>query len=1134
MEAFVQVDTHYTRSINLERDIDSNPILNAYIPTSKAMMVLDKIATTFNEQSMPRAWSLVGPYGSGKSSFAIFLTHLLEDPDNTTSVAAEKLLTKHNPALAQKFVAHTQDSNAYCTVILTGSSESLSRRLLKAMHLAAKNFWQKQDKQPVIIRDLEIAAQEGATVSEILNLLGSLKQAILRIQGKGVLIVIDELGKFLEYEARHLGANDIYLLQALAEYAYKGGEANVLLVVLMHQAFEQYSKGLGETLRNEWLKVQGRFESIPFLESAEQTLRVVAAAFKSNLTEAQRLAIQQQTQEIISVLAKQNALPVSMSPAIAKDILAKCYPLHPIAALILPVLCQKVAQNERTLFSYLGSHEHYGFQDGLTRLSKPADWVQPWEIFEYFILNQPTMTSDHATHRRWTEVLIAIERLGDAKDREIQLLKTIGLFNILGAQGGLKASHELLQLCFPNANQFKADLKALQDKSIITYRKFSSEYRIWEGSDFDLETQVNEVVQQIGRIDLAEVLNKRKTLLPIVARKYSIETGTLRYFKPIYASPEHGLKQLKQSDTPQIVFFLAEDSEGVNTFYDVVLAANELTLFALCENVTQILSAVMEVLALEKIQTESPEIKSDPVAQRELKDRLATARQTEDFLLNQILEQTEQNQWFWRADEFEIANKKVLQHQLSEILQTVYAKTPIIKNELVNRNKTSAQANSARNKLVAALLNNVQQEDLGFDPTKYPPEKSIYRAVFKETGIHINKNGYWQIVEPSLDNPYQLFHVWQGIDGYLKTGTSPKPLTEIYEVLSKPPYGIKQGVVPLLFIGYYLSKQRSLALYESGVFCPHVTQEHFEILLKRPDLFSVEAFEFSGVRADLFNQYLEKLVGKSPENSTLLDIVKPLAKFIHQLPPYTLATRDLDQKALAVRDAFQNTQSPMQLLFKELPEACGFPAYTDEQHFNDSNPNEFLNVLVESLNILNKAYQNLLAQFKQQLCQAFGLNEEFDLKHLRNTLNQRYAGLEKYTVDGQGLRAFIIRLQNDKETDQGWLESVAAFLGKAPPDKWKQNNITQAGYRLVELSERLKELATIHAEQLKVNAGKGSQATLLRMVSEQGEYSQIAYMTEELKKQADAKIATLELNNADKALKQAILARLMHELAEEC
>jgi hypothetical protein len=239
----------------------------------------------------------------------------------------------------------------------------------------------------------------------------------------------------------------------------------------------------------------------------------------------------------------------------------------------------------------------------------------------------------------------------------------------------------------------------------------------------------------------------------------------------------------------------------------------------------------------------------------------------------------------------------------------------------------------------------------------------------------------------------------------------------------------------------------------------------------------------------------------------------------------------LDSKALAVRDAFRNTQSPMQLLFKELPEACGFSAYTDECHFNGSNPNEFLNVLVECLNILNKAYQNLLIQFKRQLCQAFELAEQEDIKTIRNILNQRYAGLEKYTVDGQGLKAFILRLQNDKDTDQGWLESVAAFLGKAPPDKWKQNNITQADYRLRELSERLKELATVHAEQLKADVG--SQATLIRIVSEQGEYSEVAYITDKLKQQADAKIVELKLAKEDKALKQAILTRLMHELTLE-
>jgi hypothetical protein len=41
MDKLIQLDTHYTRSINLERDADSSDILNAYIPTTRAIQTLD-------------------------------------------------------------------------------------------------------------------------------------------------------------------------------------------------------------------------------------------------------------------------------------------------------------------------------------------------------------------------------------------------------------------------------------------------------------------------------------------------------------------------------------------------------------------------------------------------------------------------------------------------------------------------------------------------------------------------------------------------------------------------------------------------------------------------------------------------------------------------------------------------------------------------------------------------------------------------------------------------------------------------------------------------------------------------------------------------------------------------------------
>ncbi|TSA39075.1 MAG: hypothetical protein D4R63_10020 [Methylococcaceae bacterium] len=1136
MDEIIQLDTHYTRSINLERDANSSDILSAYIPTSRAIQTLDRIADTLNQKDIPRAWSLVGPYGSGKSSFAVFLSHLLEDQNLETNLIAEDILQRHNAQVAAKITAHTKNSGAYCTVLLTGSPESLGKRFVEALYQSALRYWASEPSH-TIINELDQARQQPLTTSDIITLLTALKQAVKSKSGKGILIVIDELGKFLEYETRHHAANDIYLLQALAELGFKGGETNILLVVLMHQAFEQYSKALSETQKNEWLKVQGRFENIPFLESAEQTLRVIAAAFHNRLTTQQQQDIRQQVSRCVEVLAKQNALSPGLSEEPAIAILMQCYPLHPMAALILPTLCQKVAQNERTLFSYLGSQEAFGFKDGIKRLKNVGEWVLPWEIFEYFIENQSSATTDPITHRRWAEVITATERLGDAEEFEVQLLKTIGLFNIIGSQAGFKASGELLALCFPKHVHVDQLLTRLQKKSIVNYRKFSSEYRIWEGSDFDLDSAVQETIQQQGRFNLAETLTRRNKLPPVVARKYSIQNGTLRVFSPFYADATTQDDFFKNARHPQIIFFLSESSDDRAVFDKIIrIYPNPLSIYVLCEDTAQHKQVVAEAMALERIQTERAEIRSDPVAQRELKDRLQAIKRIEAELLNQYLEKPHKNRWIWQGEQLKLSSQRELQHQLSSVLEIVYYQAPLIKNELINRNKVSGQANGAKNKLMAALLTKTHLEDLGFDSTKYPAEKTIYRAVFKETGIHAQRNGIWQLLNPPIDNKYRFAGVWEGIAHFLATRSSPTIVTDIYALMEAPPYGVQQGVLSLIFAGYYLANQRSLALYESGVFCPVATQELFEILAKRPELFSVESFDLSGLRGDLFNSYLEKLIGKTPEEGTLLDIVKQLARFIAQLPQYTLLTKNLDPKTIAVRDAFKDTQSPMTLLFETLPKACGYPSYIGTD-INNNNPNtlkstnDFLNELVKHLNILNKAYNCLLIEFKDQLASALKEPNNLNLTELRSVLTNKYQGLENYTADSQWLKPFIIRLQNNRETDKSWLESIAALLGKATPDKWRQSNRTDAEYRLIEFSERLEQLALVHAHQLKVDTD--TEVTVFRVVNKQGATDQIAYLNARLKDQARAAVKGIQhdFKNADKQLQLAIIAELLREVS---
>lgn len=203
----IQVNTNYTRSINLERDADSLAVVNAYIPTTRALDTLARVGETITTvKSMPRAWTLMGPYGSGKSSFAVFLSHLLGATDDVATDAAQAVLACSNEKIIDSFWDENGKSLEHCRVFLTGSPEPMSKRLAKALHEGSTTFFSRGQRQyPLILEQLaRLAAQDQITVTEAIDTINQLQEAVAGAGGYGVLIVIDELGKFLEYEAYSL------------------------------------------------------------------------------------------------------------------------------------------------------------------------------------------------------------------------------------------------------------------------------------------------------------------------------------------------------------------------------------------------------------------------------------------------------------------------------------------------------------------------------------------------------------------------------------------------------------------------------------------------------------------------------------------------------------------------------------------------------------------------------------------------------------------------------------------------------------------------------------------------------------------------------------------------------------------
>ena len=126
-------------------------------------------------------------------------------------------------------------------------------------------------------------AEKGTlpSASEITTLFESATNVICESGGSGLLVVIDELGKFLEYATQQPAQGDMFVLQTLAEFADRSENTPLLLMTILHQAFERYAERAGKSQQEEWAKVQGRFEDIAFSESTEQVLRLVGQHWRN-------------------------------------------------------------------------------------------------------------------------------------------------------------------------------------------------------------------------------------------------------------------------------------------------------------------------------------------------------------------------------------------------------------------------------------------------------------------------------------------------------------------------------------------------------------------------------------------------------------------------------------------------------------------------------------------------------------------------------------------------------------------------------------------------------------------------------------------------------------------------------------
>jgi hypothetical protein len=393
--------------------------------------------------------------------------------------------------------------------------------------------------------------------------------------GAGLLVIVDELGKFLEYAASTPDEGDIFVLQTLAEPANRSGSRPILLLTLLHQAFDQYAARSGESRRAEWMKVQGRFEDIAFHEAPEQALRLVAKAIEFQGGSGLRRRRAQWARRHAEQALRLGLCPTGVSRGEFRQLIENAYPLHPVSLLALPHLFSRYGQNERSLFAFLSAHEPNGMQEFLAHTeladSRELPSLGPHLLYQYFLNIFGSGLGAQPQGRRWAEVEATLDRLPDLSPLEARVIETVGLLAAIGDKGRLRASTDVLTYTLAdgdvvNARAVRRALKTLTGRGALTFRRFANAYRLWEGSDLDLDTLITEGRRHVNPTsDLVNLLDRYEQPRPMSARRHSFQTGTLRYFDVRYLGVGAVARLVEEPDIGEadglVMLCLPEDGE---------------------------------------------------------------------------------------------------------------------------------------------------------------------------------------------------------------------------------------------------------------------------------------------------------------------------------------------------------------------------------------------------------------------------------------------------------------------------------------------------------------------------------------------------------------------------------------------
>ncbi|MBB5192299.1 hypothetical protein HNQ50_003040 [Silvimonas terrae] len=1046
--SLLALDGQHTRSISLERDLHDDRVIDSYLLTPNSIGAIRQIASDMASGNAQRAWKIVGPYGSGKSALGVMLAQLMAGPELHGPAAAR--LREVSASTADLFKAGRRYSLA-----VVGSRVSFGVALAVAISDALVVLGKKK-ALAAVQKQLDIAGgtYRSLPFNSIAGELASDFAAALQADGyQGLTLLIDEVGKFIEYAALHPSEGDLIAIQQVAEAACKYDDDKLAVIAMLHQHFASYAAGVGRALGDEWHKISARFAEIPFDEPVERYAYFARHALGVTGQLQQQAELTTEAKEVYARAVEYGVLRSASEQDATLFEEAEClYPLHPLTLAAMATVSKRFGQSERTFHSFLKGAESGGLRD-FAQSHPIGNWYRITDLYDFLAGGYGLRFRDLGAERRWVFAQEAIQRITQ-NEVALNVLKAIAVLELV--QGGLGTPINVETIDYAlgaaNAPEIAATLAHLVEQGVLVKRKRNTEFALAVSDAVNIEALYEEAARRNENDLIQTGINAALSKRPVVANRHYDETGTIRTMGVLVGTseiwpqlPDPKVDEARPDGWLKIVLVIEGSDSSVRALQRLA-EENE----ALCVSGCLVLSAegrsaLADYAIWQEIMREVSAKRLDPWSTRYVEGRLQEAANLVERAVTSALMPSAERPgptYWYRGAAIEGSERMNASQLASWLFERTFSKAPRIVNELINKDKPASPIVLARQRLFDVILaGDVTRPICGQD--EYPPERLIHTSLLRETGIWHEREGQWSLHEPTELAANDIRFVWQAISEGL-AGDEPQSFASLMAILGAPPLGVRAGPAGIWIVLYLLVNRSRCAVFERGTLLLELTSEHLQRMFKSPQNFTLRELSNVGDNTRLLADYRNALaaIGCALEHdASYLDVARSLIRWFIRLPDFSKQTQRVGKDAALIRSMLSKTTDPIALLTQTLRKA----------HVESKSKESFLTWLTSALTDLGMAYRKLQEDVAAELSRGFRINGP--LSRVRNQL-QAECSKEGATLADTKLKSFILRCTDLILSDEKWLDSVGSLIVQRPLDTWSDDTLSRFQEGLSELCGR--------------------------------------------------------------------------------